>query len=142
MLDNKVISSQPPKPEFRITAVSVTTGFAATLFVLIIDLWQSHAQQSTPFHRAVVVTAALGFFFASVTNLLQLAIFDYLETGKWVPDDAKTLGSKLRTLRFRAWDFLVTPLILIFCLVDPALSLGVNLSYGLILYWYYFLPRP
>jgi len=124
----------------RLEMLVITSGFAATLFILSVQLYLELGPGRTP--PAVMETMALLFFLASVINLLQILLHDFKLSCdlSGVKEMKDRIDKKLEFFMGISWHALVSPVILAFSLLDERLSVVVNLLYGFLLFHYYFLP--
>lgn len=128
----------------RLQMLVITSGFAATLFFLSMQLYFDLGSARRP--SFVLETMTLLFFLASLLNLLQIVLVDFrfqstfdreVEASELL---RRHLAKKLAVFRDLSWHALVAPVILAFSLIDLRLCIAVNSTYGILLFTYYFLP--
>lgn len=143
-------AAQQQRHGLRIQTITIKFGFAATIFVLCVDLYSenSGSQAFLKEKAYILMTMAALFLFATFANLIQLVLYDALFAPGFssVPENYRarmtaTIQTKIRRLRVLSWQFLIAPTILGSILLNPWMAITVNFAYGLLLYHYYFLPR-
>jgi hypothetical protein len=119
----------------RLQMLAITSGFAATLFILSVQLYLELGPQRLSF--TLIKVMALLFFLASVLNLLQILLHDFklscdLSNLPKLKDD---IDGKLEFFMILSWHSLVSPVVLAFALLDLQLCVLVNLLYGYLLFY-------
>ena len=124
----------------RLQMAVITSGFAGTFLFFSIQL-HFDLEERPPF---IIEAMILLFFLASLFNILQIILSDFRLATKGEKDPAfrairKCLDWRLRCFRELSWHLLISPMILAIALIDFYFCLVVNVFYGLMLFFYYFL---
>jgi len=123
-------------------AVTVTTGFAALLAFQTARFYKDLAKEDasvSPFLNTLLMIVATLFVVACIANLLQILLNQFLAQKIWDQRQQGSFRDRINILQGISWHFLVTPVILILCLLPWYwLCYAVNFFYGLSLHWYYF----
>jgi len=134
-------------PRFRsnlaLQPVTITTGFAALLAFQTARFYKdlTDSEAISPFLNTLLMFIATFFVVACISNLLQVLLHQFLAQSIWNEEQQSKFRRKIRVLQAVSWHCLVTPVILILCLLPYPwqwLCYAVNFLYGLSLYWYYF----
>ena len=141
-LIRRVATGEGPRLLPRLTG-DITTGFAVLLAFQMLRFHRdlSKDQLLTPFLNCLLAVIATLFLISFISNLVQIAISQWLAQPIWDREQQDAFRRILRVLRTLIWHCLLTPVILMLCLVPYPwvwICLAVNFLYGLSLNWYYF----
>jgi hypothetical protein len=139
----RTASDPRTRSNLALQPVTITTGFAALLAFQTARFYKdlTNSEATSPFLNALLMVIATLFVVACISNLLQVLLHQFLAQSIWNEDQQGCFRSKIRFLQALSWHFLMTPVILILCLLPYPwhwLCYAVNFLYGLSLYWYYF----
>jgi len=129
------------RQSIRLQTVAIGGGFGTTFFILVLQMYQEGSLTTAPW--MVAESMMVLFPTSAILNLLQLVIYDFLVAEDWssTPFQKQIRAfcvKRVRSYRFYAWHFMITPSILALSMFSEAVCLIFNLVYGGFLWHYYF----
>lgn len=132
--------SSPFRKTLRLEMLAINSGFAATFFLLSLQLLLDSENASGQFPILVVMVAL--FFLATILNILQLILYDFrlaVEGHSNYGAIAGSIKSRLTMFGQLAWHFQIAAVIVGFALIHIDFCIAMNTLYGSLLFAYYFL---